>query len=115
MRGVWIGGLIKYLAFIDSVLTELEESRTCSVIHGISVSPIEYADDVAAACIDKVKTDRMLNIVYEHSKTWRYRFNPKKSAVLVYGESSKENAINSKYRMYRLGKDRIKEETSYDH
>ena len=43
------------------------------------------------------------------------RFNPKKSAVLVYGETANESAVNSKYRMYRLGKDRIKEETSYDH
>ena len=116
--GIHQGGylsLIKYLVFIDSLLIELEESRTCSVIYGISVSPIGYADDVAAACINKAKTDKMLNIVYEHSKKWRYRFNPKKSAILVYGESPKESATNSKYRMYRLGKEKIKEETSYDH
>ena len=56
-----------------------------------------------------------LNIVYEHSKKWRYRFNPNKSAILVYGESPIESATNSKYRMFRLGKNRIKEETSYDH
>ena len=116
--GIHQGGylsLIKYLAFIDSLLVLLEGSRTCSIIYDLSVSPLGYADDVAAACTSKSKTDRMLDIVYTHSQKWRYNFNPKKSSVLVYGEKENENLENSKYRTYKLGNDRIKEETSYDH
>ena len=116
--GIHQGGylsLIKYLAFINSLITCLEDSGLCSAIHGINVSPLGYADDVASASTSKIKTDQVLNIVYNHSCTWRYRFNPKKSAVLVFGESERENKCNSKYRMYKLGPDRIKEARSYDH
>ena len=57
----------------------------------------------------------MLDMVYKHSCKWRYHFNPKKSAILVYGESKSEQKLNSKYRIFRLGQDRIKEQISYDH
>ena len=46
---------------------------------------------------------------------WRYRFNPKKSAILVFGESERENNVNSKFRNYKLGSEPIKETHSYDH
>ena len=75
--------LIKYLAFINSLLTSLEQSGFCNAIYGIKVSPLVYADDVASASTSKLNTDRVLKLVYEHSCVWRYRFNPKKSAVLV--------------------------------
>ena len=39
----------------------------------------------------------------------------KKSAVLVYGESPRLNKSNSVHRYYKLGKEVIKEATSYDH
>ena len=100
-QGVYLS-LIKYLAFINSLLTSLEESGLCSVIYGLGISPLGYADDVASASTSKNKTDQVLKVVYEHSCTWRYRFNPKKSDILVHGENKKENRINLKYRMYIL-------------
>ena len=54
-------------------------------------------------------------MVYDHSCRWRYKFNPKKSAVLVYGERERENRINATFRTYRLGNEVIKEAQSYDH
>ena len=118
MCGIHQGGylsLFKYLAFINSLLDNLEESKMCCAIYGINVSPLGYADDVATASTSKRKTDRVLQIVYKHSCTWRYKFNPKKSAVLVYGEGEHDNKTNMKYRNYMLGKEPIKEGTSYDH
>ena len=79
--------LFKYLVFINSLLVDLEESRLCGNIYGIPVSPLGYADDIAAATTSKTMTDRVLDTVYQHSLNWRYKFNPPKSAVLVYGES----------------------------
>ena len=79
--GIHQGGylsLIKYLAFINSLLVNLENSNLCCAIYGISVSPLGYADDIATASISKTKTDRVLQIFYDHSCTWRYKFNPKK-------------------------------------
>ena len=116
--GIHQGGylsLVKYLAFINSLLITLEESNLCCSIYGISVSPLGYADDIATASTNKVKTDKVLKIVYDHSCLWRYSFNPKKSAILVYGERERENRINAYYRSYKLGNDAIKEAHSYDH
>ena len=116
--GIHQGGylsLVKYIAFINSLLVSLENSKLCCSIYGISVSPLGYADDIATASTSKWKTDRVLQTVHDHSCKWRYRFNPKKSSVLVYGENHKENKINSKHRFYRLGKEVIKESISYDH
>ena len=116
--GIHQGGylsLLKYLAFINSLLDSLEESKLCCAIYGINVSPLGYADDIASASTSKANTDRVLQIVYNHSCTWRYKFNPKKSAVLVYGESEHDNRKHAKFRTYMLGKDRIKEGTTYDH
>ena len=116
--GIHQGGylsLIKYIAFINSLLVSLQNSRLCCTIYGVSVSPLGYADDIATASTSKVKSDRVLQTVYDHSCKWRNKFNPKKSAVLVYGESQRENKCNSQHRYYRLGNDIIKESTNYDH
>ena len=116
--GIHQGGylsLILYTAFINSLIFELESSRLCCVIHGINVSPLGYADDIATASTTKFNTDQTLRIVYRHSCKWRYSFNPKKSAILVYGEGEREYRRNTQYRYYRLGEDRIKEEVDYDH
>ena len=94
---------------------ELEQSSLCCSIYGIPVSPLGYADDIAAATTSKPKTDRVLDTVYRHSNRWRYRFNPKKSAILVYGESETENKRNSRYRVFKLENEQIKERNSYDH
>ena len=102
--GIHQGGflsLFKYLVFINSLLVELEQSSLCCSIYGIPVSPLGYADDIAAATTSKPKTDRVLDTVYRHSNRWRYRFNPKKSAILVYGESETENKRNSRYRVFK--------------
>ena len=114
--GIHQGGyLVKYTAFINTLLVSLENSSLCSTIFGLKVSPVGYADDVASASTSKVKVDRVLKIVYEHSRKWRYDFNAGKSAILLYGESLSESKLNSKYREYRLGTDRVLEKMSYDH
>ena len=116
--GIHQGGylsLVKYIAFINSLINCLEESNLCCAVHGIKTSPLGYADDVASASTSKRKTDLVLEIVFRHSCTWRYLFNLKKSAVLVFGEKERENNINSKNRTYMLGKEKIKECTEYDH
>ena len=116
--GIHQGGylsLVKYLAFINSLLTNLAQSNLCCSIYGVSVSPIGYADDIATASTSKAKTDNVLRIVYDHSCKWRYSFNPKKSAVLVFGERERVNKINASHRTYRLGSGVIKEMQSYDH
>ena len=106
---------MKYLAFINTLLVNLEESGLCCTIGGLTLSPLGYADDVAAASLGKNSTDQILDLAFRHSCKWRYQFNPKKSAVLVYGEGVNEQKSNSIHRVYRLGRDPIKEQVTYEH
>ena len=70
---------------------------------------------MATATLSKAKTDKVLEVVYSHSLLWRYRYNAAKSAVLVFGETPKEHEIGKKYRMLKLGKERVPEKHTYDH
>ena len=116
--GIHQGGFLsrtKYVAFINSPILELEKSKLCCQVQSIPASPAGYADDLAAACVSKNNIDRVMDTVNKYGLKWRFRFNAKKSAVLVYGESKTERDIGSANRMYRLGKDRVNERLEYDH
>ena len=116
--GIHQGGflsLTKYVAFINSLLNTLEETKLCCTISKIPSTPTGYADDVATACISKLRTDKVLKIVHDFGCKWRFKFNAKKSAILVYGESKKEQANASKFREFKLGKEKVYEKLEYDH
>ena len=116
--GIHQGGflsLIKYIVYINAMITELEVSGLCCAIQGIPSTPPGYADDVATACLSKNKLDKVLDLVDQYGKKWRFKFNAKKSAVLVYGEDKEQNAENAKYRVFKLGRDKVPEKISYDH
>ena len=113
-QGIFLS-LIKYIAFIDSLIVQLAESGLCCVIYKIPASPIGYADDIATVCLSKIKVDEVLDKAYRHSCDWRYSFNPKKCAVLVYGEDRDTNKRNSALRQFKLGPHRIPEKTFYEH
>ena len=116
--GIHQGGylsLVKYTAYINSLISTLESSRLCSTIYRIKTSPVGYADDIAASTTSKQKMDGVMSKVYQHGCDWRYSFNASKSAVLVFGESEKERRLGSKYRMFSLGGQRVRERLYYDH
>ena len=114
--GIHQGGfmsLMKYTIFINSLLIKLKNENIFCKIVGIPSTPLGYADDVATACLTKTRLDRAMDIVYAHGCTWR--FNAKKSGVLVLGENENEHNRHSKDRIFKLGPKRVKERTSYEH
>ena len=116
--GIHQGGylsLLKYAAFIDPLLRQIEDSKVGSTIHDIPACPLGYADDMAAACLSKRKLEITLNTAYQYSNQWEYKYNAKKSAVMVYGETRNEHKKGKKYRTFMLGKDKVSETEVYDH
>ena len=51
----------------------------------------------------------------DYGNKWRFSFNAKKLAVLVYGESKSNYHINSKARIFKLGNEKVPEKVTYDH
>ena len=116
--GIHQGGFLsstKYIAFINPLVEELERSDLCCRVGVIKASPVSYADDLATACISKLRLDRVLKMVYEFSRKWRFDFNAGKSAIMTYGEERKANGKNAIDRVFKLGSERIKERAEYDH
>ena len=107
--------LVKYTAFINSLLNVLDVSNLCCNIGDLRATPLGYADDMAAASTSKNKIDQVLAIVHVHSGKWRYDLNANKSAVMVYGETERINKRNIQHRFYRLGSEKVPEKTMYDH
>ena len=96
-------------------LTPKKNPICVAVLRKIPSTPVGYADDVATACISKLKTDGVLQIVYKFGRKWRFSFNAKKSAILVYGENKRDGIKTRKFRMFKLGGERVKERFEYDH
>ena len=90
-------------------------SGLCCQIGDIVTSPPGYADDLATASISKDRMDRIMGIVNKHGNKWRYQFNAAKSAVLVYGERTRDWKNKSAYRSHRMGSAHVKENEYYGH
>ena len=116
--GIHQGGylsLLKYTVFIISLLISLRDSGLCAKIFRTPSTPQGYADDLAAVCLSKRKTDAVMEVVYNHGCTWRYDFNARKSGVLVFGEDRRNHDKNASIRIFKLGPAKVKEVTEYDH
>ena len=116
--GIHQGGflsLLKYVAFIDPLLRDLEQSGLGCNVAGVPTSPIGYADDMSTACISKISVDKSLAQIAQYANRWRYSYNAKKSAILVFGETRREHDRGSKFRNFSLGGEKVPERIEYDH
>ena len=70
---------------------------------------------MSAACSTKDKIERFINLVIQHSNRWRYEYNARKSAILIYGEDKRTHDHSVQFRMFNLGGEKIPEKEHYDH
>ena len=49
----------------------------------MKISCIAYADDLALISSSSRNLQIMLDIAYEYSRKWRFRFSPSKSVVMI--------------------------------
>ena len=52
--------LLKYTVFINSLPVSLRDSGLCAKIYNTPSTPLGYADDLAACCLSKRKTDAVM-------------------------------------------------------
>ena len=67
--GIHRGGflsLLKYVAFINSLMVNRRKSYLCIQVNGIKFIPVGYADDMSAATSSKFKLGKVLNIINTH-------------------------------------------------
>ena len=71
---------------MNDLLVELQESGFGGDMDDINVTCPAYADDIALIATHPAKLQCLLDISMSHSKKWKYKYNAKKSEILVYGE-----------------------------
>ena len=102
--------LLKYVAFIDPLLREIENSGLAYCIADVPMSP-----DLSVSSTSKCNFHQTMKMMYNYSCKWRFFHNPDKNAIMVYGERKNKAAKRSKYRNFSLGGVKVKERSEYDH
>jgi len=116
LRGTRQGGVSSpklYLLYIDGLLREIEASGLGFCIFNCNFASPTVADDMCLVTLSKHAMDQLLDMCYRYSCRWRYDYNPKKCAVVVYNED-KVSAHRST-RVWHLGPEIIEEKESYTH
>ena len=73
-----------YATINNDLLKTIHNRAAC--IGGIPAACPTYADDIALISLFKVTMQTLLDIAYQHSRKWKYDFNPKKSSTIVIGK-----------------------------
>ena len=113
-RGIRQGGVQSsfcYLAFINDMINDIQNSNLSAKMGNIECGCPALADDVAVLANNPNDLQKIINIIYEYSKKYRFEFNCEKSNVIVFGKSvNKMTKCNIK-----LGNKVIPQVTSVTH
>lgn len=118
LQGVRQGAILSpllYSIFVDELLDDLTSSKLGVMIGSVHCPSPMYADDLALIANSAERLQLLLDIVYRYSSKWRYQFNSAKSAILVFGESTKSRLSARCNRAWHVGPDTIQEQDSYIH
>ena len=118
LQGVRQGAILSpllYSIFVDELLDIRMEMNIGAHINEVFIGSPMYADDLALIASSPESLQAMLNVVYSYSCKWRYKINPHKSAILVFGESSQSRQRYRQVRHWSLGNTNILERGEINH
>ena len=99
--------------YINDLLIDLEQCNSSASVFGIKTGNPSLADDICCISTSPNGLQKMLDLSYVYSTKWRFNFNARKSAVLIYGPRSplfRNQAWN-----WRIGSNKIPVNSSYIH
>ena len=89
-QGVKHGAILSpllYNLFVNELLVTLEQSGLGVKIDSVYCGTPMYTDDLALIASSADELQAMLDIVSQYTTKWRYRINPLKSKVLLFGSN----------------------------
>ena len=87
-QGLKQGGVLStsmLTMFMDDKIRAMLDARVGATIGEKTVPVIAYADDEVLISTDPAELQMLLDIAYQHSRLWRYRYSAAKSKVVLYG------------------------------
>ena len=89
---------VLFSIFIDELAEEVK--RVGGARYGeVIVSLLLFADDIVLMAENAKMLQRMLDVVYNYSKKFRFRFNKDKSNVMVFGKRKNQDIIRFRLRL----------------
>ena len=75
-----------YALFINGLVKELKKLKLGIPINSEhNISALLYADDIALLARNKYDLQKMLDVVTNYARKWRFELNAKKSEVVIFG------------------------------
>ena len=91
-QGLKQGGVLStslLTLYTDDKVRAVHESRLGAQFGDRKVGIIAYADDEVLISTDPDELQKLLDIAYEHSRIWRYRYGMSKCKVMIHGASAR--------------------------
>ena len=107
--------MLYYICFVNALLEGLSSLDIGCSVGNSRCASIAYADDIAVCALHAPCIQAMIDYAWEYSNTWRFDFNIKKCAVLVYGESRGDKHTRRNNIQFVLGNQIIEERIQYEH
>ena len=110
-QGLKQGGVLStslLTLFMDDKIKMVQREGIGATIGCRQVGIIAYADDEVLISCNPKEMQNLLDIAYQHSCLWRYRYNVAKCKILVYGKRTCDTK-------WRLGDEEIEIATEYTH
>ena len=94
--------LLLYSVFVDDLLAQLHDCGLGAMVGSVYCPSPMYADDLALIADSPEGLQKLLNIVSHYTSTWRYEINSSKSAVMVFGESTRSRTSGRQSRSFSV-------------
>jgi hypothetical protein len=95
--GPWL-----YMFYVHDLAVALQASNCGCRVGQVPCGGILQADDIVIMALTPNALQELLHLCESYSLKWRYRYNPVKSKVMVFGESSIVKSRLQKKRMFML-------------
>jgi hypothetical protein len=108
--GPWL-----YMVFIHNLSVTLHSSPFGCKLGQVSCGGILQADDIAIMALTPFALQELIKICEVYSNTWRYKYNPVKSKVIVFGETQRSKQKAQHERKFTLYDKAIEEVIECSH
>ena len=110
-QGLKQGGVLStsmLTLFMDDKIKMMLKAGIGATIGERTVPVIAYADDEVLISTDPAELQALLDIAFQHSCLWQYRYNAAKSKIVIYGTKGSRNS-------WKLGNEVIDSVDEYTH
>ncbi len=112
------GGVISpwlYLIYVNDLIVQLRKSDLGADIGSTYAGSPFHADDIALLSLTQDGLQNMMNICLRYSRQWRFKINPNKSTIIVFGETKNEHKKGQTQRNWTIGNQKLTESIEHTH